>query len=1128
MDEAITTTPVEVPLPAALRPYFVLQTEPGSAPPGSRFGGWWVTAWRACWPCVQIDTARSVRVGRTIVPAREGEPGVVEQLVAGSSLFVGSDRTWLDAAARAGVPALCVEDLVTTPFRRDLPLRDLHAAIERLAPGLFDRDASESGKCRARLQRWLTGRIADLGHGGHKIAPDAVGVDWFRYDDGDWIGDVRDLWFLGDESFDCVYSSHCLEDLWHPHQALREWLRILRPGGHLVLYLPLKDFYPNVGMPGANPGHKDDYVPEDVLRFLREVGGAEVVHGARVEAEDSFEIVARRSTSQAFTIGRLARPAPVVSVLVVGEVSHRPAADSLQLVATVAAAHRSLGAVEHEILVLSRQSFEGDALASVRDLGARIPGCEVVEDRGAKTYPRRIAMLAQRARGRYRLVLAPGTLATGDVLARLVAHAEGNGVAACRPKVVDAGGCPMPPPQDDGACLLLRADAWPAGLDASPYQTPALWRGLGAEVAGARVIGAARTESAFDESLLRRAVPPVGAGEPQHVVVVILRTMGDAILALPSIEALRARHLRARLTVVTEADYAWVFAYHPAIDEVRTVARSPASDSAGVEEAIVAAAVAALAPDRLVVLSDRQDHVAYHHSGRTLQQHYADMAGVLEAGEVRPQLVLAPGTRERVRALLDTFEVGGRYVTLHGNAGWREKSLPEELAVAIVTHVAERHGLPVVAVGGPGELVAHPMCLNLAGHVTAAESAALIAGAVLHVGVDSGPLHVASAFDVPTLGLYAGSSARVAPPLATRAISVQAEGSCALPCGRTPCREAMPCAQTLRIGQLRRALDALLSGAPVRGERHGGTRATWIHGPSGPSLRPGCEGLPTPKAPPVPAPRAPGDAVVAELGSACDPAAHAARALRSRLPVGPPSEHSFVRAAVAAELEVLAGLDGLDFLEALAVGAESRGLHELAVEYGEMALMQIGATVRGRRGRSRPAARGRATQVLYDAVRRCALAKLPPSRIEALLAACRRETGAPVPIGLLAAALQQRAEDFTIQPELCGALGAAKEATWDEALPAALLLQAGGELQAALDLLDAMRARLAPEHAALHAQLAFHRGLVLVAMPGRLREALAELDVAIQAGGEHELEARALRQRIERLLERRHLASAAR
>jgi ubiquinone/menaquinone biosynthesis C-methylase UbiE len=43
---------------------------------------------------------------------------------------------------------------------------------------------------------------------------------------------------FSDESFDRVIAAHVLEHLPNPHQVIREWVRVLKPGGVLSLVLP--------------------------------------------------------------------------------------------------------------------------------------------------------------------------------------------------------------------------------------------------------------------------------------------------------------------------------------------------------------------------------------------------------------------------------------------------------------------------------------------------------------------------------------------------------------------------------------------------------------------------------------------------------------------------------------------------------------------------------------------------------------------------------------------------------------------------------------------------------------------------------------------------------------------------
>jgi SAM-dependent methyltransferase len=52
------------------------------------------------------------------------------------------------------------------------------------------------------------------------------------------VCDGSDLAIVGDNSYDFVLSSHNLEHFANPVKALREWQRVVRPGGGLILVLP--------------------------------------------------------------------------------------------------------------------------------------------------------------------------------------------------------------------------------------------------------------------------------------------------------------------------------------------------------------------------------------------------------------------------------------------------------------------------------------------------------------------------------------------------------------------------------------------------------------------------------------------------------------------------------------------------------------------------------------------------------------------------------------------------------------------------------------------------------------------------------------------------------------------------
>ena len=56
-------------------------------------------------------------------------------------------------------------------------------------------------------------------------------------------GDAQFMSNVEDSTFDFVYSSHTLEHMRDPFIAIKNWFRILKPGGHMVLSVPDEDLY---------------------------------------------------------------------------------------------------------------------------------------------------------------------------------------------------------------------------------------------------------------------------------------------------------------------------------------------------------------------------------------------------------------------------------------------------------------------------------------------------------------------------------------------------------------------------------------------------------------------------------------------------------------------------------------------------------------------------------------------------------------------------------------------------------------------------------------------------------------------------------------------------------------------
>lgn len=141
-----------------------------------------------------------------------------------------------------------------------------------------DPQGDESRKIVWEVAPYLSGRGLDLGAGTFKILPHAISVDngdhaeKFGYPfTADLRADCEHLDMFATQSMDFVFSSHLLEHIKDYKKALKEWWRVVKQGGKLILYLPHKDFYPNIGQPGSNPTHVHDFLPGDIIEAMVEI-----------------------------------------------------------------------------------------------------------------------------------------------------------------------------------------------------------------------------------------------------------------------------------------------------------------------------------------------------------------------------------------------------------------------------------------------------------------------------------------------------------------------------------------------------------------------------------------------------------------------------------------------------------------------------------------------------------------------------------------------------------------------------------------------------------------------------------------------------------------------------------------
>ncbi len=184
-----------------------------------------------------------------------------------------------------------------------------------------------------------------------------------------------------------------------------------------------------------------------------------------------------------------------------------------------------------------------------------------------------------------------------------------------------------------------------------------------------------------------------------------------------------------------------------------------------------------------------------------------------------PRFTVPGAARESLRALLDERGIASPYVVLHptrGIAAGRER-WPIDTFASLARALQERTGARVVISGAESDrsiaraIAERSDAHSLAGDTTIAEFGALASGARAVVAMDSGPMHLAAALGVPTVGIFALQSDEPDrwAPLGERVAVVRAT----YPCPRDHRKETCPdfaCVGALDAARVLAALDRLV------------------------------------------------------------------------------------------------------------------------------------------------------------------------------------------------------------------------------------------------------------------------------------------------------------------------------
>lgn len=355
---------------------------------------------------------------------------------------------------------------------------------------------------------------------------------------------------------------------------------------------------------------------------------------------------------------------------------------------------------------------------------------------------------------------------------------------------------------------------------------------------------------------IRRKKDLLAGITPRRILIVRLGAIGDVVFASTILEPLRRHFPQARITWLVQKGPAAVLAHHPCVDRLLIWPREDwlalwRARRLGELLRVMLAFVKMLRQDHFDVVLDLQGLLksgllAWCAGGRVRiglgsregssllmhrvlprlnpgpslageYQHLLASLGVAPAKRLA-SMVLDEAACRKAATWLEALGVRGDYIALCPFTTRPQKHWAAEhwatLIQALVTHTT----LPCLILGGPAEAArahdmaqAHDTCFSLAGSTTLREAGALLAGARLVVGVDTGLTHLAATLTAPTIVLFGSTRPYARVPGHDRAVVLSRHLPCS-PCRRHPtCAGAFPCMRELVPEQVLQAALGLLA-----------------------------------------------------------------------------------------------------------------------------------------------------------------------------------------------------------------------------------------------------------------------------------------------------------------------------
>ncbi|MBW2022725.1 MAG: glycosyltransferase family 9 protein [Deltaproteobacteria bacterium] len=208
------------------------------------------------------------------------------------------------------------------------------------------------------------------------------------------------------------------------------------------------------------------------------------------------------------------------------------------------------------------------------------------------------------------------------------------------------------------------------------------------------------------------------------------------------------------------------------------------------------------------------------HNKQMSSEYYCMMReiGINPKAPFRPHLVVPQDCTETYKEKLLKKGVQGPYALLCPFTTRPQKHWFNDRWAQLAMKFKEQFSLPSVLMGGPGDLdsgdkiaeSSKGAAVNLAGQTKLGEAMAIVKGASIMVGVDTGLTHMGAAFDVPTVALF-GATCPYLHTWTPSFVVLYHKLDCS-PCKRSPtCNGTFQCMDKIQVEEVIEAANKVLS-----------------------------------------------------------------------------------------------------------------------------------------------------------------------------------------------------------------------------------------------------------------------------------------------------------------------------